>query len=346
MPLGLLGAALSGGGQAVQQNAQSRIKQMHDQAMEKMRQKYQTSERVAGQDFAAQQTDKEFEFRKGERIAGQDFTAGQNQLTREQERELALLRERGANSRAAAGRNDWQMMTSSDGQPIRVNTRTGTIEPMAVPDGISFPKGDSWGERDQAYIDSLQAELSALQEIGKSGMPLSDEQQSRLQQIPQEMRTYAQGIDADGEVMSAYDSMRSGQSGAPPENIRRPGLLTQPQGSETQPSGAREVIQQQEQQQEQQQATRQQTADVRRLASTAKDTAKTLQNFRDYNSGMQMGGSSGEWTQRRQQLRQEGVQQMSTLMEAYNGTEDRDLRDLLMEGMEELRRAGVPLPQE
>lgn len=348
MALGLLGAALSGGGRAMEETANSKLKQMREQALQKMRQEFQTSERIAGQEFTKEVNSNQREFQTSERVAGQEFTSGENQLNRQQQRDLAMKRERGANSRAAMGRNDWDVMQASDGSLVRVNSRTGDIQPMDAPDGVNFG-ADTWNDRDQAYIESLQAELSSLQEIGKSGMPLSDEQQARLQQIPQEMRTYAQGIDADSEVLGAYEGMqgRGGQD-SPPASIAKPGLINsgiEDPGQEGPQQDAREVISQQEQQQQQQRDTQQQTRETKRLASDAKETANDLQNFRDY-ANTSMGGDSGEWTSRQRELSAQGIEQMQELMQAYNGTDSDSQRDLLMEAMEELRKAGVPLPQE
>lgn len=349
---GAIAGAIGGGGKAMQFNAQSSIEQKREAALEKLRHGNAMERQDDQQQFTAGENEQDRGFRKEERIAGQEFTAGQNQLTREQERQLAVMRESGANSRAAMGRNDWKMMTSSDGKPVRVNTRTGVIEAMAVPEGIDL-SSDSWGDRDQAYIESLQAEMDGLQEIAKTGI-LSDEQQSRLQQIPQEMRTYAQGIDADAEVLGAYEGMQGGNGNVPPEGIRRPGLLSGEGGSDSgaqgasgsgEPTDAREVIFQREQQAQAKRATREKTEETKRLSSVAKDTANDLKNFRDY-ANTSMGGGSSEWASRERSLLDQGRQQMTELMSAYNGTQDEDLRSLLMESMEELREAGVPLPQQ
>lgn len=221
---GAIAGAIGGAGKAMQFNAQGQIEEKRKKALLTLEQDMAMERQDDQQQFTGQENDKTRTFQREERIGGQDFTAGQNQLTRAQERELALLRERGANSRAAMSRDDWQMMTSSDGKPVRVNVRDGTIEPMDVPEGINL-SSESWSDRDQAYIESLQAEMDSLQEVAKTGI-LSDEQQARIQQIPQEMRTYAQDIDADSEVLSAYGDMRGDSEQSAPGSGGR-GLLAQ-----------------------------------------------------------------------------------------------------------------------
>ncbi|MGR4068274.1 hypothetical protein [Billgrantia sp. C5P2] len=90
---GLLSAVaggLAGGGQAVQQNAMSRIDQLRQEALQKL---------SHGQAMARQEHDQQF--RRGERIEGQEFTAGENQTNRQHDTSLAEMREAGANRRTS-----------------------------------------------------------------------------------------------------------------------------------------------------------------------------------------------------------------------------------------------------
>ncbi|MFG6159617.1 hypothetical protein ACGTNG_12495 [Halomonas sp. 1390] len=356
---GLLGQALAGalmgGGQAVQHNAQSRIEQKRQEALAEVKHRYRMAQQDDQQQFTRGENQRTREFNRSERLEGQDFTAGQNQLTREQQRELALLRERGANSRAAMGRNDWEVMQANDGSLVRINTRSGDIEPMDAGD-MRFG-GESWTERDQAYVESLQSEMESLQEIAKTGM-LSEEQKARMQAIPQEMRTYAQGIDSGSETLSAYEQWRQGQqgstgggSGGPPPLIARPGAQGSGGGQSGQEGGttASDYMAERERQQAEAERNREADARVSEMTDEAKRIAGRLTIPDRFSGGFQRGGllnranGGGIDTQAERQA----AQQVLVEVAAQHDTErDPDRKAQLKEAMDALLEAGVTLPNQ
>ncbi|TFH85279.1 hypothetical protein EQG41_18370 [Billgrantia azerbaijanica] len=340
MALGLLGAALAGGGRAVEENADNKLKQMRDQAIIKMRQEFQRRERIAGQEFTA-----------GENQQTRTFQAEQSGLDRTQQRELAEMREAGANNRSAMSRNDWEVMQANDGSLVRINSRTGDIQPMDAGD-MQFG-GESWSERDQAYVESLQSELESLQEIAKTGV-LSDAQQQRMQEIPQEMRTYAQGIDVDDAVLGTYGNMRGGNQGGklPPVGIRKPGLLSGGMPGEGGRGGgespaARDVLDQRQQAQRQEAKNEQRDDAVEEMVKDAKRIAGRL-TIPSNPEPFVRGGPSMR-PQRNAQtdpaLRQQAQQRLAELAEAFDAETDEQRKGDLLEAMSALQDAGITLPR-
>lgn len=332
---GLLAGAMAGGGEALQHNAKSQIEQKRQTALESLRQKHRVD-----------LEDNRQAFQSSEREAGEVFTSGENQANRQHDTRLARMREQGANNRAAMNRNDWEVMQTADGSLARINSRTGEIAPMDS-GGLDFGS-EAWTDRDQAYLDSLQAEMEGLQEEAKTGM-LSDEQKQRMQQIPQDMRTYAEDIDTDNEVYGAHEGIQGGGNGSPPPLITKPGSGQPPPSSDNADSeSSRDYLNNRQQQQAEAERNREADTRVSKMTDEAKRIAGRLTIPNQF-GGFQRGGllnraASGGIDQ---QAERQAAQQVLADVAAEHDTETDDVRKAqLKEAMDALLDAGVTLPRQ
>lgn len=220
---GIIAGAMGGGGQAVQQNAMSRIEQLRAEALQKLSHEY---------DMARQGHDQEF--RRGERIEGQEFTAGENQANREQNRQLAEMRERGANSRVGAGRNDWQLVPLEGGGYGRYNARTNQFEEANLPPGTQLGGGEL-SARDKYRLDDMSSQINAIRKrAGDEMRELTTEEKAELGRLQGQfdsllgtgrgatpLERLLAGEDLSGEVPAS----EGGEGPADRESVR--GLLNQ-----------------------------------------------------------------------------------------------------------------------
>lgn len=211
MAAGLLAGAIQGLGGAIQHNAQSSIEEKrqaalrkleHDLSMERQgdQQRFQRGERIEGQEFAA-----------GESQVDREFRAGESAADREQRLQLAQMRESGANSRAAAGRNDWQLVPLEGGGYGRYNPRTNQFEEADLPEGARL--GDEgMSDRDKYRLDMLADQANALRERQAEGIePLTTEEKAQLGRIEAQMD--AMLGDGDGG-MTPFERLMAGEEGA------------------------------------------------------------------------------------------------------------------------------------
>jgi hypothetical protein len=331
--LGLIGGALAGGAEAAQDNARTRIKQMHDDAILRMQQTFSTSEREAGQQYSTQ-----------ERVAGQEYTSGENAASREQAMTLAQMREQGANSRsgaqisAADRRAQWgarQIVPMEGGGYGQYDPVNNNVAPL--PDGVDFGAmaggGDLTG-RQQAQLDMLENQAKPLREKMADGMPLKPEEKAELGQIDAQ----AQSIIGGGQQgMTPFERLMQGEDGDSSERSAQPAPESIPG----------KVRQQQEDQRNTQEAN-----DARRQASQARDAADAiLQRIeRESVGGASSGGllaqvnraaGRGEVSQEAMDEAQQVAQQILSLDQNPNISDDQ--KRWLSERLIRLQEAGVPL---
>lgn len=223
---GLLAGAMAGGGKAVQQNAQSTLEARRQEALTRL-----------DNELAFERQENQQEFTAGENEQNRAFRAGESEADRAQRLQLAQMQERGANSRAAAGRNDWNMMQTADGTPVRINARTGTMEPIAGSDKFTFGDGGALTDRQKASIDMLSSEKESIME--QSMGSLSEDQATRLGEIDEQLESMLGqsggsglldrirrelGLDGDGSGQGGDDGGEGGDNGGgsppPPRSIR------------------------------------------------------------------------------------------------------------------------------
>ncbi|WP_346064158.1 hypothetical protein [Halomonas salifodinae] len=155
----------------------SRIDELKRTRLAEMEQRYRTSERVAGQEFSAEQSQ-----------ADRDFRAGESAADREQRLQLARMRESGANARASAGRNDWQLVPMQGGGYGRYNPRTNQFEEANIPEGVDL-SGGSLSDRQKAQLDMLGDQAETLRKKMADGFELTAEERIRLGEIEGQMES-------------------------------------------------------------------------------------------------------------------------------------------------------------
>ncbi|MGM0783912.1 MAG: hypothetical protein ACQEUM_07355 [Pseudomonadota bacterium] len=201
MAAGLLAGAIQGLGGAMQQNAQSTIEQKRQTALEKLR-----------HDKAMERQESQQEFTAGESTKDRGFRAEQSGLDRQQQRELAEMRERGANSRTAMGRNDWQLVPLEGGGYGRYNPRTNQFEEASLPEGAQIG-GEGMSDRDKYRLDMLADRANALREKQAEGIePLTTEEKAQLGRIESQMEAMLGGRDGGG--MTPFERLMAGEEGA------------------------------------------------------------------------------------------------------------------------------------
>ncbi|MEL7966399.1 hypothetical protein AAG587_08480 [Vreelandella neptunia] len=333
MALGLLGAALAGGAGAAQENAKTRIKQMHDDAILRMRQNFATSEREASQEYGTQ-----------ERVAGQQFTSGENEANRGHDLTLTQMREQGANSRsgaqisAADRRAQWgarQIVPLEGGGYGQYDPINNSVSPL--PEGVDFASmaggGDLTG-RQKAQLDMLENQAKPLRDKLSEGMtPLTPEEKATLGQI----EAQAQSIIGGGQQsMTPFQQLMQGEGSSQTEA----------------PEANPDSIPGQVRQQQEQQRNTQEANEARREASQARDSADAVLERieREAAGGASRGGllaginkaaGRGEVSQEAIAEAQQVAQQILALDQNPNISADE--KRWLSERLIRLQEAGVPL---
>ena len=211
MAAGLLAGAIGGMGKAMQQTAQGQIEEKRKRALMELeqgmamerqddQQQFSRGERKAGQDFTS-----------GENAADRDFRAGESAADREQRLSLAQMQEAGANSRAAAGRNDWELVPLEGGGYGRYNPRTNQFENANLPEGAQIGDDDI-SQRDKLRYGSLSDRAKTLREKQAEGIvPLTPEEKAQLGQLEAQM----EGILGRGSQggMTPLERLMAGEGG-------------------------------------------------------------------------------------------------------------------------------------
>jgi len=264
--LGLLGSALAGGGEAVQKNAQSKIEEMRATALVELRQDFKTSEREAEQDFTAKENIADRDFTTEERVALQDFKSGEGIADRDSAERLARIRESGANSRAAAGRNDWQLVPLEGGGYGRFNPSTNSFDRANLPEGAQIGDDDI-SQRDKLRYGSLSDRAKALREKQAEGIvPLTPEEKAQLGQLEAQM----EGILGRGSQggMTPLERLMAGEGG--------PQQGAAPTGSDVPTGGDQPTVRGLLSQQMNERQNTQEANEARRAADQASDRADAV----------------------------------------------------------------------
>lgn len=179
--LGLIGGALSGGAQAVNNVADSAMAERRERAMERMRQKYRTSEREAGQ-----------KFQSSERVAGQEFRVDNNETQQGYAQENARLqhemsmaqeryRQQQQNNRTemtSRTKPQWQVVSDGEGGFLQYDPDSNTTRP--VPEGVNFGGGSDLSDVQDRELDFVESEIAAMRES------MSDDMGGTRQPTPEE----------------------------------------------------------------------------------------------------------------------------------------------------------------
>lgn len=191
MALGILGAALAGGGAAMEEYGTGRIKELRDKAMLKMQQEYQTSERVAGQNFTASQNLKNQEFTTSEREAGQGFTMERDDLAhqRTMDRERFVQGQqnaRSAASRASSNKGNWTTFKGDDGKYYQFNPDRNETRLANIPEGVGFSSssvdGGKMTDRQKETVKYLRDQVELAQEKMSDPMTSDEDRNFYAQQ--------------------------------------------------------------------------------------------------------------------------------------------------------------------
>ena len=325
--LGLLGSALAGGGAAVQKNAQSKIEEMRAKALVELRQDFKTSEREAEQDFT---TD--------ERVAGNEFTIGENQKTRDaraeegiadraQQLSLTQMRESGANSRAVAGRNDWQLVPLEGGGYGRFNPSTNSFDRANLPEGAQLNAGEL-SDSESKRVDMLADQANALRKKQAEGYEkLTPEEKTRLGRLDAEIEGILGGS-GEQTVLEKWMAGEGGDTGGTGEGGS---------GGTDAPDLTYQQVMDGIQQESGQQSVSDVLSDVGLLVSEIK-----------LSEGASSGGligpgprGQGRAKEKGDKARAEAQKLLPTLVEMYNATKNEDERALLRKRIGELGEIGV-----
>jgi len=338
MALGLIGAALSGGAEAAQDNARTRIKQMHDDAILRMQQEFATKERQAGQEFSRE-----------ERVAGQEFTSGENQANRQHDMGLLQMREAGADRRTgmqiAASREQrpqWQMVPDGNGGYIQYDPVTNNYREANLPDGATFAGGELT-DRQKLIIETLADERKSIME-STMGQP-SDQQAARLGEINAQMEQLLGGGSGGGGDLATRLVQQLGiapstvpQEQAAPENAP-PRSAPPPR-----PSTAEGYIGARQQADTAAQADQEADDNVQALAAEARRIAGRITIPSQFGGGFQRGGlinsatQGGIDTEAEREAAQAVLEQVSA---AYDQESDPQRKAMLQRALDALYEAGV-----
>lgn len=182
---GLLGGFMQGVGGAMQQNAQMGMDERRTMRLEELRNKY-----------ATQRQESDHQFRREERVEGQEFAAGQKDLDRSQQRELADMRERGADRRtgmqiASQDRRNLVQGVDEAGNTAWFNPTTG--QQVNAPRGFQVPRegpdarGDDWS-RQRYEIQWLRDDIEDLEERLAMGGATGAERQALQDDLDRKRR--------------------------------------------------------------------------------------------------------------------------------------------------------------
>jgi len=170
MAMGLIGAALEGGAQAVNDIADNSLAKKRERALLKLREDMQIraegrqNERqdvVRAEDREWQLSD--YDMQREDAVEDRDMGFAHD-------RTLTNIRESGANRRSAANRNDWKITSTSDGTPVRINARTGRIEAIEGSENFNFGGTTELTPREELAFEDYQNRRKLLSEELNEGM--------------------------------------------------------------------------------------------------------------------------------------------------------------------------------
>ena len=338
MALGLIGAALSGGAEAAQDNARTRIKQMHDDAILRMRQEFATSEREAGQQFSRE-----------ERMAGQEFTSGENQANRQHDMGLLQMREAGADRRTgmqiAASREQrpqWQMVPDGNGGYIQYDPVTNSYREANLPEGVSF-NGGELTDRQKLTIETLADERKSIMETSM-GQP-SDQQAARLGEINAQMERLLGTSAGGGDLATRLTEQLGIDPDAVPEEQAAPPESAPPRSAPPpRPNTAEGYMGARQEADSARQADQEADDAVQELAAEARRIAGRITIPDQLGGGFQRGGlinsatQGGIDTEAEREAAQVVLERVSA---AYNQESDPQRKAMLKRALDALYEAGV-----
>ncbi|MFI8748773.1 hypothetical protein ACIGG6_02035 [Vreelandella lionensis] len=336
--LGLIGGALAGGAEAAQDNARTRINQMHDDAILRMRQEFASSERQASQEFSRE-----------ERVAGQEFTSGENQANRQHDMGLLQMREAGANRRSAAQiaasreqRPQWQMVPDGNGGYIQYDPVTNNYREANLPEGVSFG-GSELTERERLTIETLADERTSIME-SSMGQP-SDQQAARLGEINAQMERLLGTSAGGGDLATRLTEQLGIDPDAVPEEQAAPPESAPPRSAPPpRPNTAEGYMGARQEADSAQQADQEADDAVQELAAEARRIAGRITIPDQLGGGFQRGGlinsatQGGIDTEAEREAAQVVLERVSA---AYNQESDPQRKAMLKRALDALYEAGV-----
>ncbi|GEK48425.1 hypothetical protein HPA02_27080 [Bisbaumannia pacifica] len=203
-----LAGAMMGGGRAMQQNAQSRIQQRRDEALRRL-----------DHDLSMARQNDQQQFTAGQNQQDRDFRAEQGGLDRSQQRELAEMRERGANRRTSMqigarreeGRNDWQMVRTGDGM-VQYSPSRNEYRPANLPEGAQMGGGEL-SERDRYRLDGIAGQIETIRERASDEMrELTTEEKAEMGRLQGQYDALLGG----GGSLTPLERLLAGEGGAQP----------------------------------------------------------------------------------------------------------------------------------
>jgi hypothetical protein len=329
MAKGLIAGAIQGLGGAMQHNAQSSIEE-----------KRQTALRKLEHGMAMERQDDQQQFSRGERKAGQEFTSGENATDREfragesaadreQRLSLAQMQEAGANSRAAAGRNDWEVVPLEGGGYGRYNPRTNQFENANLPDSARVGDEGDLSDVEKKRFDLLSDDIDAIRERA------ADEARNLTKDEAEILAGY---INDRNAILGSGGSGGSGEQTIPErEGGDTGGTGEGGSGGTDAPDLTYQQIMDGIQQESGQQSVSDVLSDVGLLVSEIK-----------LSEGASSGGligpgprGQGRAKEKGDKARAEAQKLLPTLVEMYNATKNEDERALLRKRIGELGEIGI-----
>lgn len=183
---GIIAGALSGAGQAMQENADNTLAQRREQALLKMRNEFTTSEREASQKYATSEREAQQGYQTQRDATQQGYTQDnarlQHGLNMEQTRytqgqQNARHASSLAERREAAARGDRRIVPLEGGGYGLYNATTNTLE--SLPEGMGNPNGNTLSDVQKKQIDVLSGQLETLNKKEAEGFPLSTQEKLR-----------------------------------------------------------------------------------------------------------------------------------------------------------------------
>ncbi|TDX29091.1 hypothetical protein DFO67_108135 [Modicisalibacter xianhensis] len=348
---GILGAAiagaLSGGGRAVQWNAQSAIQQKRDAALKQLDHDLAMQRQDDSQQFTAQENQADRTFRRDERVAGQEFTSGENQLNRQHDTALVNIRESGADRRSnaqitasrEAKSNDWQLVPLEGGGYAQYSPTRNEYRDANLPEGAKMTATSDLTERQKYQLDGIADRMKAIRKSASDvGRELTTEEKAEMGRLQGQYQSILGG--GGGQTM--LEKLLAGEGGTQAVSGDQAG-----NAATAQPDSVPGIIQRQRQAQ---QAT-QEANEAKREANDTRNAADAILDRIEKEKG---GGAEGWLSRSVNQARGQGGVSDETLAEAQRVAEQllaldqnpnlsADQKRWIAERIMQLQDAGVPI---
>lgn len=223
---GIIAGALSGAGQAMQENADNTLAQRREQALLKMRNEFTTSEREASQQYATSEREAQQGYQTQRDATQQGYTQDNTRLQHGLNMEQTRYTQGQQNARHAsslAARRESEARSNSSIVPLegggygRYNATTNTLEPL--PEGMGNPNGNTLTDLQKKQIDVLSGQLETLNKKEADGFPLTTQEKLRKGELEAMLN---QRLGLPGGSGNVADNVAAQLEGVTPANEQPP----------------------------------------------------------------------------------------------------------------------------